>query len=66
MAKTDTKKDMVKDDSTGPKINPRLQAVQIAMQQIEKDHGKGSIMTMGDSMRNMKDSVPNSYWLSFT
>lgn len=31
----------------------RLQAVGIAMQQIEKEFGKGSIMKMGDSLRNM-------------
>lgn len=35
----------------------RMQAVQIAMQQIEKDFGKGAIMTMGDSLRNM-ESMP--------
>ncbi len=29
------------------------QAVSIAMQQIEKEFGKGSIMKMGDSLRNM-------------
>jgi len=31
----------------------RLQAISIAMQQIEKEYGKGSIMKMGDSLRNM-------------
>lgn len=31
----------------------RKQAVAIAMQQIEKDHGKGSIMKMGDSLKNI-------------
>lgn len=35
----------------------RNQAVSIAMQQIEKEFGKGSIMKMGDSMRNM-DAMP--------
>lgn len=35
----------------------RMQAIQIAMQQIEKDFGKGAIMTMGDSLRNMQ-SIP--------
>jgi RecA/RadA recombinase len=29
----------------------RLQAVSIAMQQIEKEFGKGSIMRMGESMK---------------
>lgn len=33
--------------------NSRRQAVSIAMQQIEKDHGKGSIMKMGDSLKNI-------------
>src|SRR3972149_10773663 len=31
----------------------KLQAVNIAMQQIERDCGKGSIMKMGESLRNM-------------
>lgn len=35
----------------------RLQAVSIAMQQIEKEFGKGSIMRMGESMKNL-DSIP--------
>lgn len=35
----------------------RLQAVSIAMQQIEKDHGKGSIMRMGESIKNL-ESIP--------
>ena len=35
----------------------RQQAVSIAMQQIEKEFGKGSIMKMGESMRNM-DAMP--------
>lgn len=33
----------------------RAQAVTIAMQQIEKEFGKGSIMKMGDSIRNRPD-----------
>lgn len=33
--------------------NAKNQAVSIAMQQIEKEFGKGSIMKMGDSLRNM-------------
>lgn len=56
MPKTDPKttdKTATDSKATDPKVNPRLQAVQIAMQQIEKDFGKGSIMTMGDSLRNM-------------
>lgn len=31
----------------------KMQAVDIAMQQIEKQFGKGSIMKMGDSLKNM-------------
>ncbi len=31
----------------------KVQAVNIAMQQIEKEFGKGSVMKMGDSLRNM-------------
>ncbi len=31
----------------------KIQAVNIAMQQIEKEFGKGSVMKMGDSLRNM-------------
>ncbi len=37
--------------------NAKLQAVAIAMQQIEKEFGKGSIMKMGESMHNMA-SIP--------
>lgn len=33
----------------------RLQAVSIAMQQIEKQFGKGSIMKMGDSLKNLSE-----------
>ncbi len=42
-------------NTTPPKDSPetgRSQAVSIAMQQIEKQFGKGSIMKLGDSMRN--------------
>lgn len=35
----------------------RLQAISIAMQQIEKEFGKGSIMRMGESMKNL-DAIP--------
>ncbi len=31
----------------------KMQAVSIAMQQIEKEFGKGSVMKMGDSLKNM-------------
>ncbi|MBU0975022.1 recombinase RecA [Patescibacteria group bacterium] len=36
-----------------PENLAKNQAVSIAMQQIEKDFGKGSIMKMGDSLKNM-------------
>lgn len=55
MAKTDTKAPVV--NSQGDTKASRMQALQIAMQQIEKDHGKGSIMTMSDSLKNMS-TVP--------
>ena len=35
----------------------RLEAVSIAMQQIEKEFGKGSIMRMGESIKNL-ESIP--------
>jgi recombination protein RecA len=38
--------------------NPRLQAVNIAMQQIEKQFGKGSIMKMGEQVKLMT-SMPS-------
>jgi recombination protein RecA len=46
-AKTDNSQDP-NQDAAGKK-----QAVSIAMEQIEKMHGKGSIMKMGDSLKNM-------------
>ena len=36
-----------------PEVAAKLQAVGIAMQQIEKTYGKGSIMRLGESLRNM-------------
>lgn len=42
---------------TNPENVARSQAVTIAMQQIEKEFGKGSIMKMGDSLKNMQ-SMP--------
>lgn len=38
-----------------PQDSEKNQAVNIAMQQIEKQHGEGSIMKMGDSMRSKKN-----------
>lgn len=45
-----------KNDHSGEQ-DSRQQAVSIAMQQIEKEFGKGSIMKMGDSLRNV-DMMP--------
>lgn len=42
-----------KEKEETPEHSAKSQAVSIAMQQIEKDFGKGSIMKMGDSMKNM-------------
>lgn len=33
-------------------VNPKLQAIRIAMEQIEKQYGKGSIMKLGDQNAN--------------
>lgn len=52
MAKTQTTPTVDPKQDTG-----RQQAVNIAMQQIEKDFGKGSIMKMGESM-NMMGQIP--------
>lgn len=35
-----------------PATSPRAQAVNIAMQQIDKEFGKGSVMRLGESIRN--------------
>lgn len=35
-----------------PEISGKIQAVNIAMQQIDKEFGKGSVMRLGESMRN--------------
>lgn len=52
MTKTDTKIAQTQAAHDDTKTQ-RLQAVSIAMQQIEKEFGKGSIMKMGDSLKNM-------------
>lgn len=54
MAKTTTNQKPKED----PKDNPRLQALNIAMQQIEKQFGKGSIMKMGEQAELMA-SIPS-------
>ncbi len=37
--------------------NEKLKSLQIAIEQIEKDHGKGSIMKLGDGVVNKIDSI---------
>ncbi|MBU0978486.1 MAG: recombinase RecA [Patescibacteria group bacterium] len=46
-------KKTVKDDEAQKQLAGRRQAVNIAMQQIEKEYGKGAIMRMGESLKNM-------------
>ncbi len=53
MSKTDTKTTQTVPATQDDSKAQRLQAVGIAMQQIEKEFGKGSIMKMGDSLKNM-------------
>ncbi len=38
--------------------NPKLQAIKVAMEQIEKQHGKGSIMKLGDSQHQQIAVIP--------
>ena len=49
MAKKSKKADSV----SNVEVSGKNQAVNIAMQQIEKEFGKGSIMKLGESLRNM-------------
>lgn len=49
---TKTAKTKIQDTSDNEK-DSKNQAISIAMQQIEKEFGKGSIMKMGDSLKNM-------------
>lgn len=49
---TKTAKTKTQDTSDNEK-DSKNQAISIAMQQIEKEFGKGSIMKMGDSLKNM-------------
>jgi recombination protein RecA len=56
MAKEKTKKEEVQKKS---EINPeKLKAVNFAMEQIEKQHGKGSIMRLSDKLIVKVDSIP--------
>lgn len=64
MAKKKSKKTSKKSDSSDKKKEDKKkgtdksQAVNIAMKQIEKQHGEGSIMKMGEKMTNI-DEVPS-------
>jgi recombination protein RecA len=40
--------------------NEKLRSLQIAIEQIEKSHGKGSIMKLGDGVINKVDSISTS------
>ncbi len=58
MARGRPPKNKTKTSSGKPKVSEKLQAVNIAMEQIEKAHGQGSIMRLGDSDKsNQKLSV---------
>ena len=50
---------MAKDDKKEEKIENKLQALDAAIAKIEKDYGKGSIMKLGESVKQMNvDAVP--------
>ena len=53
MAKKETKKKATKDDGA----LSRDEALQNALAQIEKDHGKGAVMKMGEKMTNLNIPV---------
>lgn len=57
MAKTSPKTTSLSEMDQDRDLSSRAQAVEIAMQQIDKNFGKGSIMKMGDSLRAM-NTVP--------
>lgn len=44
-------------------VNPKLQAIRVAMEQIEKQYGKGSIMRLGDQSANKIgfDVIPTGF-----
>lgn len=46
-------KNNIEEPAVSSEISMKMQAVDIAMQQIEKQFGKGSIMKMGDSLKHM-------------
>ena len=50
---------MARDDKKEEKIENKLQALDAAIAKIEKDYGKGSIMKLGESAKQMNvDAVP--------
>lgn len=49
-----TKENTKKENSKKQNDSPKKQAVNIAMKQIEKEYGKGSIMKMGESLDNIE------------
>ncbi|MBD3250740.1 MAG: recombinase RecA [Candidatus Pacebacteria bacterium] len=55
-SKSEAKKNTKKEEAKQPD-NGRQKAVQIAMKQIEKEFGKGSIMKMNESLENI-ESIP--------
>lgn len=46
-------KNNIEEANISSEVSMKLQAVDIAMQQIEKQFGKGSVMKMGDSLKNL-------------
>lgn len=43
--------------SDNPSKNPKLESVRMAMEQIEKQYGKGSIMKLGDARKSLEMDV---------
>lgn len=59
MAKEDRKADRRSEKKTGDRKEDKLKALEAAVAQIEKQYGKGSIMKLGESAKNMNvDAVP--------
>lgn len=63
MTKKEPKKEIIKDEKeTNANVSSqvssqKMQAINIAMKQIDKEYGQGSIMKLGESLRNI-DKVP--------
>jgi recombination protein RecA len=48
-----------KNNNSPTAVNPKFEAIKIAMAQIEKQYGKGSIMRLGDTQKNIQvDVIP--------